>query len=362
MSDLEIVNRSPETEKEFQGDSATKDLETLLPIGTRLSETDLPGSKTIPNKRGRGDDLASSLRGYIEKQPYDPYLRLPAVSKVVLSTEFRLTSCSPNVWYGIDPQTNKIHFARAHFCHSRVCPVCQSVRSYHLRQQWLPVEEEIKRRIPNARWLFLTLTQRNVPITNLRSEILHVHQAWHRMYHRKWFKETLHGWIRATEVTRGDDRSAHPHIHALLLIDESYFRSRNPDYKTHEQFIADWRSALRIDYDPSVNIQAVRRNSPDRKHIFELIKYATKSDDLIADVDWFVEYIHQIAGLRFLGSGGLVRDLWHIPDEEEAIDDLEVRPDPSIPFEWVRVDRDYFRRELRDDELSGACTPTPSQP
>ena len=52
-----------------------------------------------------------------------------------------------------------------------------------------------------------------------------MNSAWQRLAQTKRFKGVVKGFIRTTEVTRGKDGDmmAHPHFHALLLVDSSYF-------------------------------------------------------------------------------------------------------------------------------------------
>lgn len=59
---------------------------------------------------------------------------------------------------------------------------------------------------PKARWLFLTLTVRNCPITELGETLTAMNAAWQRLKDRKEFRPVL-GWVRTTEVTRGKDGS-----------------------------------------------------------------------------------------------------------------------------------------------------------
>jgi plasmid rolling circle replication initiator protein Rep len=54
--------------------------------------------------------------------------------------------------------------------------------------------------------------------------------------------------LRSTEVTRGKDGSAHPHFHCLLMVPPGYFAGHN--YLRQSTWVAMWRKAMRLDYDP----------------------------------------------------------------------------------------------------------------
>ncbi|MTF67492.1 hypothetical protein GJD71_27430, partial [Klebsiella pneumoniae] len=78
--------------------------------------------------------------------------------------------------------------------------------------------------------------------------------GWQRLKDRKEFS-TVQGWIRTTEVTRGSDGSAHPHLHTLMMVPPSMLSGR--DYSKHERWVDLWRGGLRGDYDPDVDVRGV---------------------------------------------------------------------------------------------------------
>ncbi|WP_162825233.1 protein rep, partial [Escherichia coli] len=61
--------------------------------------------------------------------------------------------------------------------------------------------------------------------------------------------------IRATEVTRGNDGSAHPHFHCLLRVQPSWFNGKN--FVKHERWVELLRDCLRVNYEPNIDIRAV---------------------------------------------------------------------------------------------------------
>ena len=86
----------------------------------------------------------------------------------------------------------------------------------------------IQERFPTHRWVFLTLTVKNPPVTELRDTLKHMNDSWKRLIETKRFKSGVAGFLRTTEVTRGNDGDmmAHPHFHALLLVKPSYFKGQ----------------------------------------------------------------------------------------------------------------------------------------
>jgi plasmid rolling circle replication initiator protein Rep len=211
---------------------------------------------------------------------------------------------------------------------------------------------------PKARWLFLTLTVRNCPITDLRNTLQHMNQSWRRLVARKEFKPVL-GWVRTTEVTRGKDGSAHPHFHALLMVPPSWFTR---DYVKHSRWVELWGDCLRVDYAPNVDVRAVKPRAPKSGQtptdataaalqgaVAETLKYSTKPADMVADESWFLELTRQTHKLRFVATGGALKDVLKVDEETDA--DLALADGPAegeddgsrLAFNWRSTDRRYRR-------------------
>jgi hypothetical protein len=212
---------------------------------------------------------------------------------------------------------------------------------------------------PKARWLFLTLTVRNVPITELRSQIRSMNEAWHRLIKRQEFG-AVQGWIRTTEVTKGQDGSAHPHFHVLLMVRPSYF---GKGYVKQERWVDLWRECARLDYRPSVRIQTVKpklgsikpgsTESLLRRAVAETLKYSVKPEDMM-DRDWLLELTRQVHRLRFIASGGALKDV--LRETEETEQDLMLADEdgeggePTLFFDWRRDIKRYtlgIKRHIR---------------
>jgi len=203
---------------------------------------------------------------------------------------------------------------------------------------------------PTARFIFLTLTWKNVSIGLLRATLQLMNKAWQRLSQLKAFKIVL-GWIRTTEVTRGKDGTAHPHFHALLMVPANYFTK---NYLSQAEWVARWRRASRIDYTPVVDIRSVKQATDGGiiSAVRETLKYSVKPSDMKADVGWFLEITRQLRKLRFIASGGLLKSILRPEDETEK--DLLVMGDAepsdekaSVFFDWQGVPKRYRRAAPR---------------
>jgi len=202
---------------------------------------------------------------------------------------------------------------------------------------------------PNARWLFLTLTVRNMPISELRQSLQEMNKAWNRLRLRPEFASNVEGWIRTTEVTRSDNDYAHPHFHVLMMVRPSYFKKH---YVKHERWADLWRECARLDYQPVVDIRAVKQkngaSSPLRNAIAETLKYAVKPSDMTDE--WLIELTRQVHKLRFIASGGVLKNV--LREAEETEQDLlladesveEEKQEPELFFDWQRHVKRYEKR------------------
>ena len=259
------------------------------------------------------------------------------------------------VWSDPDPTTGELHLRlrSAHFCRVRHCPVCQWRRSLMWQARFLKALPSIEQAHPTARWLFITLTVRNCMVTDLRRTIQDMNKAWHRLVQRKEF-DVVQGWIRTTEVTRGRDDSAHPHFHVLMMVKPSYF---GKSYITQKRWTELWQESARLDYTPIVHVQAVKTKSrlsslselPLHRAIAETLKYAVKPSDM--HDDWLIELTRQVYHLRFIASGGVLKNVLREGEEKEEdlllADDPDGSSDASEPdvyFRWNRTIRRYVKR------------------
>lgn len=272
----------------------------------------------------------------------------------------RMSDCSTFLAYGFNDDDLKLK--NANFCRVRHCPVCQWRRSLFWKSNMYSVYDDLQEKYPTHRWLFLTLTVKNCDITDLRGTLKHMNESWHRLVKRAPFMRGVVGWIRTTEITKGKDgpNTAHPHFHVMLLVKPSYF---SHNYIKQTQWSEMWQSVLRVDYMPVVNIKAVKANKKIGQSkedaikgaIMETLKYSVKPSDMIGegtaqDNAWFYELTRQVFKLRFIASGGVLKDAFKPSDEitnDELItaddsDDEHEKDDRRLVFTYKKTKHKYM--------------------
>ena len=99
---------------------------------------------------------------------------------------------------GLKPEVN---LKAAHVCNARLCPFCEWRRSRVWRKRLYGGLEALYADQPKLIGLFLTLTVRNCPLTELGDTLDHMNASWRRFTARSFFPADY--WFRRTEITVG---------------------------------------------------------------------------------------------------------------------------------------------------------------
>lgn len=296
----------------------------------------------------------------------------------------RLDGCSGYLKFGWND--SKFVLKQAFFCRVRYCPVCQWRRSLLWKALMYQTYEQIKEQYPTHRFIFLTLTVKNPHITDLRSQLEIMNKACKKLTKRKEFG-IVDGWIRTTEVTRPKlprknkkapivycpktkNTHAHPHFHCILMVKPSYF---GVGYLKQSQWAELWQSCLGVDYLPVVDVRTVRKKGKDKSEpitdddiksaIAETLKYATKPDEITLDChdpqsrEWFYELTRQTHKMRFVASGGALKNALKADDKisnEDMIktgneDDTEQTDEKRLNFTYYPTKGSYIYNPVHNE-------------
>jgi hypothetical protein len=265
------------------------------------------------------------------------------------SNELKLRILSEPTLEGIISQ---ISIEEARWCRCRQCPMCQFARSSKYRAKLFKVFSQLD--VPKN-YSFLTLTQRNRPLNQLRDALSEMTEAWDKFAKRRTLP--IVGWLRTTEVTRQLDRLptdkgknsgqptrspdgqliAHPHFHVLCEMKEDYFES---NFQDKAWWIQQWQSALRADYLPSISIKRIQSTSGNfAKALLETAKYSVKPEELSDSPEWLYGITEQLHGLRFLTVGGTFSKLFNQKELDKIEDSCSAYEEHSqvgqlLHFTW----------------------------
>lgn len=258
----------------------------------------------LQDKKNRGYILAASLN----RLGYDTWAPL-------------VQDCGTYIGMATD-ERGVGHIVEANFCTHRLCPTCnwrRSLRIYATTSRILDYLDQTEGK--RIKYLFLTLTVRSVPLTELGSEIDKMSSAFRRLIsNRAWTNRVL-GCMRTLEITINKDTGmAHPHYHLILAVPRSYATKGDKLYWSYEQWQAVWRKSAKLNYDPQISIERIKGGR--EAGIAETAKYMAKDTDYLIDAtqanmgteeaealtDWLVEnLVTQMKGRRLVGYTGLLR-------------------------------------------------------
>jgi len=232
----------------------------------------------------------------------------------------RVISCGDTLQF-IQNQDGNLKLYQAYFCKNKLCPMCNWRRSMKYSYQTSRIVDEAIKQSPKGRFLFLTLTVKNVEGQALNSTISQLTKSFDRLFKRAKVQRNLLGYLRSVEVTHNEnDKTYHPHIHVLMMVRPSYFQSKK-DYITQKEWSDMWSQSLKVDYVPMIDIRTVKETGKGlRGAVLETAKYPTKPIKLDVENKQVVDDLYNgLYRKRQLGYGGLFKTI----KKQLALDDAE---------------------------------------
>lgn len=216
--------------------------------------------------------------------------------------------------------------------------------------------QKIQEKNPKQRWALLTLTVKNVPGTGLPTAIDDMIKAWGRFRKLRPVCRAMVGCVRTLEITwkKVDGvMMAHPHLHILVAMG---------DFMKQAEWRDCWRGACQLDYDPVVDIRAVK----DLNQVAcEVSKYVSKTPTVAKDHTEVLRYeVPALSGRNLWFLHGLCKDvdkeLRDAEPELEIGDEITTEQLLESPHKrcqvcgavlirevrkWDKVAQEYIRRE-----------------
>lgn len=294
----------------------------------------------------------------------------------------RLDNCYRQTWFVVGGASEKARLALAFGCGLPLCPTCEAARSHKRMIELSDALEALQRARAEAGKsplvvLMLTETLPNCRGDQLGDYIDLLFRAHDKLMHYKAVKTVVLGTARSFEITHKRDDDYHPHLHTLLLVEQSYFEKRtahcgylsqkdwaNLHYKAVKAACKSSPIAWSDIQQPegqtfSVDVRrAYRKGAPADARLAdaassagrEATKYACKPDELMhynsdgsLDMAWSMDAVltvqRAIYGRRRYTSSGLWREALTACgyDAESAVDD-PIGEVSSLPLEERKPD------------------------
>lgn len=280
---------------------------------------------------------------------------------------YRVLDCGSFLEFKRFISSGEFRLNGANFCKVRLCPMCSWRRELKIFAQTSKVMDKALE-MREYRFIFLTLTCKNVEGAELSSTLDTLFHAFKKLSERKIFKNAVKGWFRALEVTHNLDETSefydtyHPHFHIILMVNKRYFKDTEL-YITQEKWTSLWQESLKVDYPPVVDIRAFKTGTKKQvsKSLAETAKYTVKDNDYILEdneemTDSAVMVLDEaLTNRRLVAYGGELKRIHKELNLDDAEDgdlintgaDEELREDIDFVIEhyqWHIGLHQYFKR------------------
>lgn len=286
-----------------------------------------------------------------------------------------LSCCTWLQYLAMNDGRRQLHHINA--CKNRFCPICNKRKAKTMVVRLLKVLEKVRIDHKGTQLIFLTLTVRNCPGDELRETLDLLTTAWVKLIRRRPFDRAIKGWFRAIEITynEGED-TYHPHVHAILVVENGYFKTSNGLYLTQPTWERMWRESLQVDYDPRVDIRSTYGKNKSGKQVkkataaaLEAAKYATKDTDYLnarlpraKAAEILAVYVAALHRKRMTAMGGWMKDAaaqlaLDVEDDTDLVHDLD--GDGDLTAETAELLENYGYHFGVDDYVLQARFPNP---
>lgn len=230
----------------------------------------------------------------------------------------RLEQCSTYLEFRREKSSGKYKLINTNLCRVRLCPLCSYKRSLAVYHNTAEIINYINTNYSRSKYLFLTLTIKNVSGSELSAAIDNLTRGWQNLAKQKRIKNVVLGTVRSIEITYNKRTNTfHPHLHVLLHTTSDVYAGRN--YISQTEIAERWCSAAGIDYQPVVDIRQIRHNRG--REIAEIAKYSVKplewdkcAESVIITLD---EVLHKRHLLSLSGTMREAKRILKIADLEE---------------------------------------------
>jgi len=253
------------------------------------------------------------------------------------SSRTKLCACQLGFLKNLETGAKTLKYAM--FCQVPLCPMCQWRKSLKMFFQLSKVMDETERRHESLVPIFLTCTVKNCRGEELHGTVDAVLQGWHNFNRHRKAQKLIKGWFRALEITyNAKCDTFHPHIHAILLVDKSYFKSK--DYMQTVDWVRLWRTSAGLDYDPICDIRKVKANKGKHKAVAEVAKYTLKDSEFLTKDDDLTDKLVTILDSalykrRLVAYGGVLKQIAK-----------ELKADKPDEGDLVHIDEDAIREDV----------------
>jgi len=253
----------------------------------------------------------------------------------------RCRFCGSSLAFLKNLETGEKTLESANFCRERLCPMCQWRKGFKVFHQASRVMDIAQLRYEYLVPIFGTFTVKNCYEHELSGVLDDISQGWRNFNDHRKTRRIIKGWFRAFEITYDGDEfisqkrydkrkkeydragikpgdknpnfdTFHPHLHVILLVEKSYFKSK--DYMPTMEWVQMWRTAMGLDYDPICDVRGVKNPKGKRKEVAEVAKYTLKDSEFLTKDENLTDKLVRVLGdslrnRRLYAFGGVLKQI-----------------------------------------------------
>jgi plasmid rolling circle replication initiator protein Rep len=218
-----------------------------------------PATATVRRRqlhKRSGFAVATALKEGARRLPPGP------LRTFIAKKGLRIESCAASQQHRILSLPNKptsVISSNARRCLDRACMNCESLRAKALAADTMDLVEYVWRLKPGARPLMLTLTSLNRPVDQTRAMVLDHQKALKAFFAFDRITTATLGQFGNIELAFENRKGiwfSHVHSHHIVLVEKGALSDHR--YIRQETYVRLWQRALKVKYQPIVDIRAIR--------------------------------------------------------------------------------------------------------
>ncbi len=232
----------------------------------------------------------------------------------------KISNCGDFLGFSASADSGELKLVTANFCRERLCHTCQKRKSLKMYANTLKVCEYLKQY--KVRYIHLVLTVPNCSGGQALVETVQkLFKSFGKFYKYAEIQRAFKGCLRCLEITYSSENgSFHPHLHCLVAVNQSYFKSRY--YLTYDRLRELWQRACKADVPYQISVGAIKGDVA--KGVAEVCKYCVKPLDYDKLDEVSIQYVLRTIGIVLKGQRcvqkyGLIKEAYkalNIDDEE----------------------------------------------
>lgn len=168
----------------------------------------------------------------------------------------RVEQCGKIYWS--EQETGGKLEGRPSFCRDRLCPACSWRWGRTVAKEAIETLHKVKEIDPDSKFLFLTLTVKSVPSSEITEALNSMTKGFTRLVNNRAFKMRVKGFLKVLGLKFNHTEGMFRLYYQLILcVSKSYKKNKKKLYWEMDDWTQVWRQSARLTYDPHVWVREI---------------------------------------------------------------------------------------------------------